>query len=76
MPGTMGAVAETLQVALGAGGGATVLAGSVATWITTRRQNVKLRLRRPDGGELEVDAQVKDAETMIESFLARTLDED
>jgi hypothetical protein len=67
--GTMGAVSDTLQVALGAEGALTVLAASVGTWIGTRRQRVALRLRRPDGTELEIDGNVKDPEVMIERFL-------
>jgi hypothetical protein len=68
----MGAVSDTLQIALGAGGAATVLAGSVSTWLSTRRQNVTMVLRRPDGKRLEIDARVKDPEAMIESFLQVT----
>jgi Effector Associated Constant Component 1 len=68
-PGTMGPVSDTLQVALGAGGALTVLAGSVGTWIGTRRQHVAVRLRRADGAEIEVDASVKDPEATIERFL-------
>jgi hypothetical protein len=65
----MGAATDTLQVALGAGGAITVLAGSVSTWIQTRRQNVKLVLKRADGAELSIDARVKDPEATIETFL-------
>jgi Effector Associated Constant Component 1 len=68
VPGTMGAISDTLQVALGAGGAVTVLAGSVTTWIRTRRQAVTLRFRRPDGEELLLDAEVKDPERAIEQF--------
>jgi hypothetical protein len=66
-PGTMGPVVDTLQVTLGAGG--SVLAGSVATWLSTRRRPVSLRLKRPDGSELEISAEVKDPEAAIERFL-------
>ena len=68
-PGTMGAAVDVLSVALGAGGAASVLAGSVSTWLGTRRPRVRLRLRRPDGAELEVDAQTRDADAMIKRFI-------
>ena len=53
-------LADTLQVALGAGGAATVLAGSITTWIKTRRVPVILRLRRSDGAVGELLALVAD----------------
>jgi hypothetical protein len=68
-PGTMGALGETLQVALGTGGAATVLAGSVTAWLATRHQKVAMLLKRPDGEELRIDAQVKDPEATIQRFL-------
>jgi Effector Associated Constant Component 1 len=68
-PETLGATAETLQVALGTGGAATVLATSVAVWIKTRRPRVRLRLRRPDGAELVLDGEVTNPERVIEGFL-------
>ena len=71
-PGTMGVFVETLQVALGAGGAGAVLAGSLSAWIQTRRQPVSLRLRRRDGEELSIDADVKNPEAIIEQFLAGT----
>jgi Effector Associated Constant Component 1 len=55
-------LAETVQVALGGGGTGAVLAGSVTRWIKTRRQPVSLRLRRRDGEELAIDANVKNPE--------------
>jgi len=75
-PGTMGALTDTLQVALGAGGAGTVLAGSVATWLRARRRPVRLHLRRRDGEELSIDADVKHPEAVIEEFLeaARGID--
>jgi hypothetical protein len=66
-PDEMGAAADALEVALGPGGGA--LAGAVTTWLSTRRGNVKLRLRRPDGAELEVDATTEDSEATVKAFL-------
>lgn len=68
-PGEMGAISETLQVALGAGGAATVLAGSVGTWIKSRQQAVRVRLRRGDGEELLIEGSVKDPEQLIDQFL-------
>src|SRR4051812_21821142 len=59
--GELGAGNEILQVTLGAGGTASVLAGSIVAWIRTRRSHVRVRVRRADGEELELDGQVKDA---------------
>lgn len=67
--GTMGAFSDTLQVALGAGGAGSVLAGSVAAWLSTRRSNVKMVLRRADGAEISINAEVKNPEAAIERFL-------
>lgn len=39
-PGHMGAIADTLTVALGAGGAVTVLASSVSVWLRQRRSDV------------------------------------
>src|SRR5687768_9504624 len=61
-PGAMGPLAEALEVALQGGGAVTVLAGSVATWMRTRRRPVRLRLRRSDGEEIVIEAEVKDPE--------------
>ena len=67
--GDMGAGVDVLEVALGSGGAISVLAGAVSTWIQTRRQTVKMVLKRPDGVSLEIDASVKDPNLMIERFL-------
>jgi hypothetical protein len=74
-PGQMGAVTDTLQIALGAGGAITVLAGSVSAWMKTRRERVILRLRH-NGEEALLDAEVKDAEAVIERFFERSRDPD
>lgn len=65
----MGAALETLQVALGAGGAATVLATSVSVWLKTRRPSVSLRVRRRDGSELEIDATVEDVDSVVRHFV-------
>lgn len=65
----MGAAADALTVAVGSGGAITVLAGAVCTWIQTRRQTVRMVIRRPGGVELEIGASIKDTDAMIEKFL-------
>src|SRR4051794_3588974 len=65
-PGTMGPVADTLQVAVGTGGAITVLAGSIATWLSTRKQDISLRLVRQDGESLELSGRVVQPEAVIE----------
>ncbi|MDY0812427.1 effector-associated constant component EACC1 [Kitasatospora purpeofusca] len=57
-PGEMGSVLDTVTVALGAGGGLSVLASSLRTWFAQpRRGDVRLKIRRADGGTLELDAK-------------------
>ncbi|WP_445151051.1 effector-associated constant component EACC1 [Baekduia sp. Peel2402] len=70
-PGEMGGLSDTLQVALGAGGAGTVLAGSIATWLSTQRKHVTLRLRDAQSGrEIEVDADVRDPDALVDEFLS------
>jgi Effector Associated Constant Component 1 len=75
-PGVMGAGLEVLEVALGAGGALSVLAGAISTWIKTRRRPVRLRVRRPDGEELEISAEVRNPDLLIEEFLAHAASDD
>ncbi|MFF8775374.1 hypothetical protein [Kitasatospora sp. NPDC015120] len=57
-PGEMGAVLDTVSVALGAGGGLSVLASSLRAWFAQpRRSDVRLRIRRPGGATVELDAK-------------------
>ncbi|WP_380280787.1 hypothetical protein [Kitasatospora purpeofusca] len=57
-PGEMGGVLDTVSVALGAGGGLSVLASSLRTWFAQpRRSDVRLKIRRPGGVTVELDAK-------------------
>ena len=60
---------DLLEVALGSGGAISVLAGAMSAWIQTRRQTVKMVLKRPDGVSWRSTASVKDPDLMIERFL-------
>lgn len=53
----MGGVLDVLTVALGSGGAAAVLAGSLSTWFTQRSSDVKVTVVGPDGRRIEVDAR-------------------
>jgi Effector Associated Constant Component 1 len=66
----MGTAFDALQVAVGGGGALTVLAGSISTWLATRRQDVALKLTRSDGEVLRVAGRVKDPSVLIEAFLS------
>lgn len=55
-PDEMGAISDVLVVALGSGGTGTVLLGSIATWLKTRRSNVRLTLKNETGREIEITA--------------------
>ncbi|MFJ8435366.1 hypothetical protein ACIQ9P_29125 [Kitasatospora sp. NPDC094019] len=57
-PGEMGSVLDAVTVALGAGGALSVLASSLRVWFAQpRRGDVRLKIRRADGGTLELDAK-------------------
>ncbi|MDT0267257.1 hypothetical protein RM844_13275 [Streptomyces sp. DSM 44915] len=69
--GEMGALADTLTVALGAGGAVTVLAGSLSGWLRQRRSDVRIDITASDGRHVSVTAQrVRDAPALIETVLA------
>jgi hypothetical protein len=67
--GEMGAATEALQVALASGGALSVLAGSVTTWLSTRRQQVAVRITREDGESLELNATTTNPQEALEKFL-------
>jgi hypothetical protein len=77
-PGHMGAALDVLVVALGSGGAGAVLARSVTTWLVQRRVDVKVTVKSPDGGHLEVDVKrAADPERVIaelHTLLARPED--
>ncbi len=69
--GEMGMLADTLTVALGAGGAVTVLAGSLSGWLRQRRSDVRIDIKASDGRHVSVTAQrVRDAPALIETVLA------
>jgi Effector Associated Constant Component 1 len=60
--GELGALSESLVVALGSGGAITVvgaaLAGALRTWLAhPRRSDVRVKVRLPDGTSVEIDAK-------------------
>ncbi|MFJ4095421.1 hypothetical protein ACIPYS_27860 [Kitasatospora sp. NPDC089913] len=72
-PGEMGSVLDAVTVALGAGGALSVLASSLRVWFAQpRRSDVRLKIRRTDGGTLELDAKrvrAGDLEDLLRSAL-------
>ncbi len=70
----MGAVTDTIAIAVGTGGAGTALARTLVAWISHRTTDVKLTLTRPEGTKLSIDAQrVDDPQAFIASvtdFLA------
>ena len=77
--GELGAVSETLVVALGSGGAITVLvsslAGALKAWLTLpRRSDVKIKIHRADGNSVEIDAKrVKAGDVDIETAIRQAL---
>lgn len=67
VPGQMGALADMLSVAVGAGGTLSVLASSLKTYFAQpRRSDVRIRMRTPKGAVVEVDAErVRDVESLL-----------
>ena len=57
-PGELGAGVEALLVTLAPGGVAVAVVSGVFGWLRSRSTSVRLRLRRPDGAELEVETSV------------------
>ncbi|KIA61331.1 effector-associated constant component EACC1 [Nocardia vulneris] len=56
-PGEMGNIYDVLVVAVGAGGIAPALASSLTTWLSNRRSDITVTLRRDDNTEITVDAK-------------------
>ncbi|MDG5808546.1 hypothetical protein P9869_39060 [Streptomyces ossamyceticus] len=72
----LGAGLELLTVSLGSGGIATVLAGSLATWLQNRRTPTKIRIsitRADRTLELET-GDAAEAEALIRRFLGEDAD--
>ena len=65
----MGAATDALQVALASGGALSILAGSVSTWLSTRRQSVAVEITRPDGSTLKLDSTTTHPQQALEHFL-------
>ena len=65
----MGALAEVI-VGVTSSGAATALAKAVQVWLVQRRSDVVLKISRPQGGEIVVDAKrVPDAEHLLDKLL-------
>ena len=65
----LGGALDVLSVALGSGGAVAALAHSLAVWLTSRKADVKLIVKR-DGRSVELSAlRVADAEALIKQIL-------
>lgn len=74
--GELGAVTEALVVAVGSGGAISVLAAALKAWLSLpRRSDVRVRIHRPDGSSVDIDAKRVDAgQADIESIIRQALD--
>jgi hypothetical protein len=72
----MGALSEVLVVALGSGGSAAALAGSLSVWLSTRVNHVTITVRNRNG-EVKLDARsTTDPKELIEAFAPLVSDSD
>jgi hypothetical protein len=72
-PGEMGTLPELIAVAIGSGGAASVLAGSVSTWLSHRKSDIALKVTGRDGRIVELKAQrVAEADTLLREVLRET----
>jgi hypothetical protein len=72
--GELGAVAEVLVAAVGAGGALSVLAASLYAWLSQpRRSDVRIRVEGDDGRVVEIDADRVNAQ-QAEDMLRQALD--
>jgi membrane-associated two-gene conflict system component 1 (EACC1) len=65
--GEMGGVFDAVEVAVASGGAASLLVTSLFTWLgqRTKAATLRLKLRRPDGAEIELDLDgVQDADVI------------
>lgn len=69
---TMGG-GDILVAAVGAGGMLSVLAGTLVTWLTTRRdkdvERVRIRISGPDGRSVELDVRSREVEALLGTVL-------
>ncbi|WP_157121168.1 effector-associated constant component EACC1 [Nocardia miyunensis] len=62
----MGGMVDVLAVALSSGGAGAVLAGSLSTWLTQRRSDVKITVTDAGGRSIELDARrVPDVSALV-----------
>ncbi|MBW5252216.1 hypothetical protein JGS39_25005 [Streptomyces sp. P01-B04] len=71
--GELGGLPEVLVAALGAGGVASALATSLSAYLSQpRRRSVRIRMKGPQGVEVEVNAQsAGDAERLLQIALGQ-----
>ncbi len=70
-PHEMGAVAEIITVAVGAGGAATVLGSSLTTWLAQRKSDVRIKVTGASGRTAEADVRrVSDPQAIIREIAA------
>lgn len=75
-PEEMGWLTDVVSVAVGNGGAVTALAGSLATWLVSRRSHIKIKVSGPDGRSTEVDVkQARGNQADVEAMLREVLDE-
>lgn len=56
-PGTLGPVLDALAVALGPGGAATAFATATIAWLRSRRADISIKVKLPEGRSVEFTAK-------------------
>jgi Effector Associated Constant Component 1 len=75
-PEEMGWLSDVVTAAVGNGGAVAALAGSLATWLVSRRSHVRIKVTGPDGRSTEVDVkQAKGNQAGVEAMLRKVLEE-
>lgn len=76
-PGKMGALSDTLVVAVGAGGTLTVLANALSVWLRhPRRAKVTVSVERADGTRVDITADHVRTPEEVEALLRLCLPSD
>lgn len=72
-PGELGVISDVLSIALGGGGALSVLAASLRSFFAQpRRSDLRITVRRPDGGSVEISAsRIDNVDALLRGVLGQ-----